>query len=74
MKKTIAAVVAGTLLVATQAFATTQAAPRVGDRLGAAAGESEEFGGSLPAGLIFVVVAAAAVAGLSAVSDEADSD
>lgn len=73
MKKTIAAVVAGTLLVATQAFATTQAAPRVGDRLGAVAGESEEFAG-IPAGLIFVAVAVAAVAGLSAVSDNADSD
>ncbi len=33
MKKTIAAIAAGTLLVASQAYATTEAAPRVGDRL-----------------------------------------
>lgn len=46
MKKTIAAAVAGLLLVAGQAVAAGQAStPRVGDRLGATAGTSSEFAG-----------------------------
>lgn len=69
MKKTLAAVLAGTLLVASHAAAQTAAAPRVGDRLGAASGESSELAGA-PAGLIFLGVTVAAVAIFAAASDD----
>lgn len=74
MKKTIAAAIAGLALVGSQALAQTAAAPRVSDRLGAASGEASEFGGGVPAGLIF---AAAAVLGfwfVSEVNDDSESD
>lgn len=60
MKKIIAAAAAGLLLVAGQAAAANNnASARVGDRVGAAAGESSEFAG---APLFAIVLAAAAVA------------
>jgi hypothetical protein len=43
MRKTIAAVTAGLLLVAGQAAAANDSAARVGDRVGARADDSSEF-------------------------------
>ena len=58
MRKTIAAVTAGLLLVAGQAAAANNSAViRVGDRVGASADESSEFAG-VP---IFVLLIGAAV-------------
>lgn len=74
MKKTIAAVTAGLLLVAGQAAAANTAAPAVGDRLGAAAGGSEEFAGAVPAGLIFAAATVAAFALLIESGDDSESD
>jgi hypothetical protein len=71
MKKTIAAAIAGLALVGSQALAQTAAAPRVADRLGAESGEASEFGGGVPAGLIF---AAATVLGFWFVSEVNDDD
>lgn len=46
MKKTVAAITAGLLLVAGQAVAqSNSASARVGDRLGATSSESSEFAG-----------------------------
>lgn len=45
MRKTIAAVTAGLLLVAGQAAAANNTAARVGDRVGARADDSSEFQG-----------------------------
>lgn len=69
MKKTLAAVLAGTLLIAGQAAAQATAAPRVTDRVGAPAGESSELMGA-PAGLIFLGVTIAAAAIFSAATDD----
>ncbi|MBU1385035.1 MAG: hypothetical protein KKG14_14665 [Alphaproteobacteria bacterium] len=74
MKKMIAAVTAGLLLAASQAAAAnTDAAARVGDRVGATAGESSEFAG-VP--LFAILIAAGAIAlvvdGVS--DDDSDSD
>lgn len=73
MKKTIIAVATGLLLVAGQAAANTSATARVGDRVGAAAGESSEFAGvPLP---VLVVLGAILVAGVvAATDDDSDSD
>ena len=58
MKKTVAAITAGLLLVAGQAVAQNNSATvRVGDRVGAEAGDSSEFAG-VP---IFVLLIGAAV-------------
>lgn len=69
MKKTLAAITAGCLLIAGQAAATTQSAARVGDRVGARAEASSEFAGIPVIGLIAIagVIAAAVVV----VSDDA---
>lgn len=69
MKKTLAAITAGCLLIAGQAAATTQGAARVGDRVGATAGEASEFAGIPVIGLLAIagVIAAAVVV----VSDDA---
>lgn len=75
MKKTIAAVTAGLLLVAGQAAAanTNSAAARVGDRVGAEAGESSEFAGvPLPVLLIGAAVIVATV--VVATDDDSESD
>jgi len=74
MKKTLAAVMAGAMLVATQAFAMNEAAPRVADRIGAPAEDSSEFAGGAGAGLIFAVVAIGAFALLASSDDDSDSD
>ena len=54
MKKTLAAVAIGSLLVAGQAAATGQSAARVEDRVGARAGESSEFAGIPAIGLLAI--------------------
>ena len=73
MKKTIAAVTVGLLLIAGQAAAANgSAAARVGDRLGATAETSSEFAGvPLP---VLVVLGAILVAGVVAASDDSESD
>jgi hypothetical protein len=75
VKKTIAAVTAGLLLVAGQAAAANnnQAAARVGDRIGATAGESSEFAGvPLPAILLTIAAITFVVVGVS--EDDSESD
>jgi ABC-type uncharacterized transport system permease subunit len=73
MKKTIVAVTAGLLLVAGQAAAANNSAvTRVGDRIGATAGESSEFAGVPLA--VLVVGAAILVLGISAATDDSESD
>jgi len=75
MSKTIAAVAAGALLVATQAMATTQASPRVGDRVGPQSGASSELAGGVSAGLIFAAITVASFAVIvSAGDDDSESD
>ena len=55
MKKTLAALAAGSLLIAGQAAATSQnATARVGDRVGAPAGSSSEFLGIPVIGLLAI--------------------
>ena len=73
MKKTIAAVTAGLLLIAGQAAAAnTAATARVGDRIGASADESSEFAGVPLA--VLVVGAAIIVAAVVTIADEDDSE
>lgn len=74
MKKTIAAVTAGLLLVAGQAAAAqnNNAAVRVSDRIGAPAGESSEFAGVPLAAILLTAGAIAFVA--VGVSDDDDSE
>ena len=74
MRKTIAAVTAGLLLVAGQAAAAnTSAGVRVGDRVGADAGEAFEFAGlPLPVLLIGAAVVVATV--VVATDDDSESD
>ena len=74
MKKTIAAVTAGLLLVAGQAAAANGSATvRVGDRIGADADAASEFAGvPLP---VLIVGAAILVAGVvAATDDDSESD
>lgn len=73
MKKTIAAITAGLLLVAGQAVAQNNSATvRVGDRVGAQAGDSSEFAG-VP---VFVLLIGAAVLITTVVvaTDDGESD
>lgn len=74
MRKTVAAVTAGLLLVAGQAAAGAQTASvRVGDRVGAASSESSEFAGiPLPVLLIGAAVIVATIAVAS--NDDSESD
>ena len=74
MRKTIAAVTAGLLLVAGQAAAAnTSAVARVGDRVGARADASSEFAGiPLPVLLIGTGVIIATVVVLN--DDDSESD
>ncbi|MBU1540525.1 MAG: hypothetical protein KKC29_10490 [Alphaproteobacteria bacterium] len=75
MKKTLAAVAAGALLVASQAMATTQASSRVADRVGPQAGESSELAGGVAPGLIFAAVTVASFAiFFAAADDDSESD
>ena len=75
MKKTIAAVVAGLMLVTGQAVAAgqTPVGARVGDRVGAQSGDASELGGIPIIGLLAIagVVAAAVVI---VVDDDSESD
>ncbi|MCS6627389.1 hypothetical protein N0B44_31225 [Roseibacterium beibuensis] len=74
MRKTIAAVTAGLLLVAGQAAAANDSAvARVGDRVGARADASSEFAGvPLPVLLIGTAVIIATVVVIS--EDDSESD
>jgi hypothetical protein len=73
MKKIIAAATVGLLLVAGQAAATTQASARVGDRVGAMAGESSELA-AIPLPLIAVAAIVAGALIINEVSDDSESD
>jgi hypothetical protein len=75
MKKSIAAITAGLLLVAGQAAAAGQASAttRVGDRVGAVSADSSEFAGiPLPVLLIGAAVVAATI--VVASDDDSESD
>ncbi|MBX9460193.1 MAG: hypothetical protein KL785_02845 [Brevundimonas sp.] len=74
MRKTIAAVTAGLLLVAGQAAAANDSAvARVGDRVGARADASSEFAGvPLPVLLIGTAVIIATIVVVT--NDDSDSD
>lgn len=74
MKKTIAAVTAGLLLVAGQAAAANDtAAARIGDRVGASTADSSEFAGvPLPVLLIGAAVIIATI--VVATDDDSESD
>ena len=72
MKKTIAAITAGLLLVAGQAVAQNNSATvRVGDRVGAEAGASSEFAG-IP--IAVLLISGAALVGLIVVATDDDSE
>ena len=73
MKKIIAATVAGMLLVAGQAAATTEASARVGDRVGARSTESSELA-SIPLPLIAIIAIVGAVVFYNEVIDDSESD
>ncbi len=74
MKKTIAAVTAGLLLVAGQAAAANDSAvARVGDRLGATADESSEFAG-VPLPVLVVLGAIVVATVVAATDDDSESD
>jgi hypothetical protein len=76
MKKTIAAVTAGLLLVSGQAFAAGQTASvsRVGDRVGAQAGESSEFAGVPLVGILAAAGVIAAAVVIVSGDDDSESD
>lgn len=75
MKKTIAAVTAGLLLVAGQAAAAqgNSAVTRVGDRIGADADASSEFAG-VPLPVLIVGAAIVVAAIVTIADDDSDSD
>jgi hypothetical protein len=74
MRKTIAAVTAGLLLVAGQAVAANESAvSRVGDRIGANADETSEFAG-VPIFVLVVGVAALAAVVSVATDDSSESN
>lgn len=74
MRKTIAAVTAGLMLVAGQAAAANDSAvSRVGDRVGARAGDSSEFAGiPLPVVIIGTLVLIGVI--VVATDDDSESD
>jgi hypothetical protein len=72
MKKTIAAITAGLLLVAGQAVAQNNSSTvRVGDRVGAEAGDSSEFAG-VP--IAVLLIGGAVLVGLIVVATDDDSE
>jgi len=73
MKKIIAAATVGLLLVAGQAAATTEASARVGDRVGAQAGESSELA-AIPLPLIAIGAIVGAIVFYNEVIDDSESD
>lgn len=73
MRKTIIAVATGLLLVAGQAAANTTATARVGDRVGAPAGESSEFAG-IPLPVLLALGAIVVATVVVATDDDSESD
>lgn len=74
MKKTVAAITAGLLLVAGQAVAQNSSATvRVGDRVGAEAGDSSEFAG-VPIAVLLLGGAALITLIVVATDDDSESD
>jgi len=72
MKKTIAAITAGLLLVAGQAVAQNNSTTvRVGDRVGAEAGDTSEFAG-VP--IAVLLIGGAVLVGLVVVASDDDSE
>jgi len=72
MKKTIAAITAGLLLVAGQAVAQNNSSTvRVGDRVGAEAGDTSEFAG-VP--IAVLLIGGAVLVGLIVVATDDDSE
>lgn len=74
MRKAVAAVTAGLLLVAGQAAAagSNSAVTRVGDRLGARSGEAEQFLG-VPIGVL-LIGGAVLITTIVVASDDGESD
>ncbi len=70
MRKTIAAVTLGLLLVAGQAVASNNAAARVGDRVGARAGDTSEFQAQGIPAAVWIVGGIVAVAAVSAATSD----
>lgn len=74
MKKTIAAVTAGLLLIAGQAAAANNVATaRVNDRVGASTAESSEFAG-VPLAVLIVGAAVIIAAVVTIADDDSESD
>ena len=74
MRKTIAAVTAGLLLVAGQAAAANNSAvTRVGDRVGATAGSDSEFAG-VPVFVLLIGAAVLVTTIVVATDDSSESD
>lgn len=74
MKKTIAAVTAGLLLIAGQAAAANNVSTaRVGDRIGASTEESSEFAG-VPLAVLIVGAAIIVAAVVTISDDDSESD
>lgn len=75
MKKTIAAVTAGLLLVAGQAAAanTNVVTARVGDRVGASTEKSSEFAG-IPLPVLLIGAAIIVATAVVATDDDSESD
>lgn len=75
MRKTVAAVTVGILLVAGQAVAagSNTVAARVGDRVGASADSANEFAG-VPLAVLLIGGAVLATAIVVATDDDSDSD
>ena len=72
MKKTIAAITAGLLLVAGQAVAQNNSSTvRVGDRVGAEAGDTSEFAG-VP--IAVLLIGGAVLVGLIVAASDDDSE
>ena len=73
MKKIVTAAVLGAVLVAGQAVASTQAAPRIADRVGATAGEADGLA-AIPVPLLFLGGAILAGVIIDQATDDSDSD
>lgn len=73
MKKTIAAITAGLLLVAGQAVAQNNATARIGDRVGAKASDTSEFAG-VPIAVLLLGGAALITLVVVATDDDSESD
>ena len=74
MKKAIIAAAVGVLLVAGQAAAAQNTAVRVGDRVGAVAGESDEIFAGLPLPVLLIGAAVVVTTVVVATDDDSESD